>query len=521
MVRDGGRPIVWSIAGTDSGGGAGIAADLRVAAAFGVHLCPVVAAVTAQNSRAVTRIDPVRPEVLEAQLDALEHDMRPQAIKTGLLGSREAVEVVARRVDALRSRGPVALIVDPVLASSTGTALADEAAVAALRALLLPRADLVTPNHREAQMLTGVDNGPAPAARALRAAGAAGVCVTGGDEGGALALDWVDTGHACGWLALPRVPTPHNHGTGCTFATGAAAAVALDFAQADALVLAKMATAAALRRAYPAGEGAGPVAAVARFAADPTLMPTLSFDATPPRWVAPQPAVEHAVGLYAIVDIAARASQVLAAGVRTVQLRIKQAETPLLRKQIEAAAAACRRFGARLFINDHWQLAIELGAEGVHLGQQDLAALGEAGRLEVAHSGLALGVSSRQGACTGLHRLRPGVADHDQVDAVADAGPGQSVVVVRPGRRARGRDRRHIDRGAGARRRLVRRALRRRGARPRRATRVHGAAAAGCRARRMLRHAGRSPCATSSDDRLAGSGSLKSMDRLRIPSRAS
>ena len=112
-------PIVWSIAGTDSGGGAGIAADQRSADAFGVHLCPVVAAVTAQHSRAVTRVEPVSQALLEAQLAALEDDMPPQAIKTGLLGSAEAVATVARWVDRLRRRAPVALVVDPVRAAST------------------------------------------------------------------------------------------------------------------------------------------------------------------------------------------------------------------------------------------------------------------------------------------------------------------------------------------------------------------------------------------------------------------
>jgi len=388
------RPVVWSIAGNDSGGGAGIAADLRVAASFGVHLCPVIAAITAQNSCAVARVEPIEPEALDAQLAALEHDMPPTVVKTGLLGSPELIEVVARWIDRLRASHPVALVVDPVLGSSTGSSFADDATLEALRALLLSRADLVTPNSREAETLTGVQDGAPESAHALRSAGAGAACITGGDDAGALALDWVDTEHARGWLALPRIDTRHRHGTGCTFASGAAAAMALGFVPADALVLAKMATASALRHAYAAGRGAGPVAARAGFAADPGLLPAMSFDSVPPRWVPPHPATDGRIGLYAIVESAEHVRDVLSAGVRTVQLRIKQADSAGLRDGIRESIAACRQAGARLFVNDHWLLANELGADGVHLGQADLVALGEDGRRSLAQSGLALGVSS-------------------------------------------------------------------------------------------------------------------------------
>jgi hydroxymethylpyrimidine kinase / phosphomethylpyrimidine kinase / thiamine-phosphate diphosphorylase len=389
-----GRPVVWSIAGNDSGGGAGIAADLRAAEAFGVHLCPVICAVTAQNSRTVTRVDPVRPDVLEAQLAALERDMPPRAIKTGLLGSAEGVQVLARWIDRLRANQDVALVVDPVLSSSSGISFANEATRNAYRTLLLPRADLVTPNRREAVALAGIEAGSPELARALRSAGAGAACVTGGEEAGTLALDWVDTPHARGWLALPRIDTAHTHGTGCTFASSAASALALGFAEADALVLAKMATAAALKHGYGVGQGAGPVSAHAGFASDPHLLPTMSFDATPPPWVPPSDTSHRDASLYAIVDSAARVRQVLSAGVQTVQLRIKQADVAGLSEEIQSSVAACRQMSARLFVNDHWKLAIELGADGVHLGQADLAALHQTDRRQIAQAGLALGVSS-------------------------------------------------------------------------------------------------------------------------------
>jgi len=410
------KPIVWSIAGNDSGGGAGLSADARAAEAFGVHLCPVVAAVTAQNSRAVTRVEPVSAELLDAQLAALADDLPPAAIKTGLLGSAANIAVVARWVGRLRERAPVALVVDPVLGASTGAAFAGEAALAAYRELLLPRATLVTPNRREAARLAGggAAGGDVPAlAAALRGTGAQAIAVTGGDDAAAApgrSLDWIATPQAGGWLALPRVATPHTHGTGCTFATSAACALALGFVPADALVLAKMATTHALAHGYAAGQGAGPVAARPGFATEPALLPAMSWDESsqfssclhPPDKGQSPKALED-IGLYAIVDSAERVRQVVAAGVRTVQLRIKTPDAPdaawhaALRQSAADALAACRVAGATLVVNDHWRLAAELGEPShlvVHLGQEDLLALGEAGRAELAASGLKLGISS-------------------------------------------------------------------------------------------------------------------------------
>lgn len=398
-------PVVWTIAGTDSSGGAGIAADQRAADACEVHLCTVVAAVTAQNSLGVSRIDALPVEVVDAQMSALETDLTPVAVKTGLLGGAAQVACVARWIDRLRQRGPVALVVDTVLGASTGASFADDETLAAYRELLLPRATLVTPNRREAARLAdmGADDVPALASR-LRALGAQAVCITGGDDAdeSGLALDWIDTPHAAGWLALPRIDTPNRHGTGCTFATAAAAAMARGFVAADALVLAKMATARALRFGAPAGQGAGPVRAAAGFAGDPSLMPQMSWSRTP-RFALSRtpPKVEKPLGLYAIVDSAERVVQVVDAGVRTVQLRIKTPPQPDaawradVRRQIAASVAHCDAAGALLFVNDHHAMAAELGAVGIHLGQEDLLAMGDAERDELVRAGApVLGISS-------------------------------------------------------------------------------------------------------------------------------
>lgn len=398
------RPVVWSIAGSDSGAGAGIQADLKAASAFGVHLCTAIAAITAQHSTAVTRIDPVAPDLLDAQLAALAADLPPRVIKTGMLGNAENVRVVARWVRRLREAGPVALVVDPVLRASSGAPLGDDSLRRALLEELLPLATLATPNRTEAAALLGLDALPddasvARASQALRATGCRAVAITGGDHpdvpgapGANTSRDHVLTPQADGWLSLPRVATRHNHGTGCTFATSAAAALALGWAEIDALVLAKMATTHALQRGYAAGHGPGPVCAGPGFGDDINQLPAMDL---PGGAIAPgagfAPLADPALGLYVIVDSAAWVQRVLDAGVRTVQLRIKDRAHPGLREEIAASIAAARAAGAQLFINDHWQLAIELGAYGVHLGQEDLET---ADLPAIQRAGLRLGLST-------------------------------------------------------------------------------------------------------------------------------
>jgi len=389
-------PIIWTVAGSDSGGGAGLQADLRALDAFDVHGCTAVAAVTAQNSVSVQRIDAVSPDLLDAQLAALATDMPPAAIKTGLLGSAANLRVLAAWIDRLRRHNPaLAVVVDPVLRSSTGTSFADEELLRAYRHELLPRATLVTPNGAEAAALlgAGAQHGREDierAAKALRDMGCGAIAITGGDASGDRSDDYADTPHTSGWLSLPRVATPHSHGTGCVFASSAAAAMARGFVAIEALILAKMATTHALRHSYAAGAGAGPVRARAGFALESENLPTFSIpgQSSTPHFA---PLSHAALGLYAVVDTSAWVRRVLDAGVRTVQLRIKDPNAPALRREIADSVAAARAAGAQLFINDHWQAAIEEGAYGVHLGQEDLAA---ADLAAIARAGLRLGVST-------------------------------------------------------------------------------------------------------------------------------
>lgn len=401
-------PVIWSIAGTDSGGGAGLAADQRAADAFGVHLCPVVAAVTAQSTTEVARIDAVAPDLLDAQLAALAGDMPPAVIKTGLLGSANNARVLARWVDRLRARGRVDLVVDPVLRASTGAAFADEALRQAYREDLLPRATLVKPNRREAEALLGAAPGTAVPhlAAGLRAWGARAVVVSGGDEATpGLSHDWLDTPQARGWLTLPRVDTHHHHGTGCTFTSALAAALALGWVEADAAVLAKMATTHALRHARAVGRGAGPVIAREGFSNDPSLLPRLSLSAdAPSAWRSGERGRDP--GVYAIVDSAGRVEAVLRTRptVDTLQLRMKRPAATddadwqaQLHEAIARSQRAADAAGVLLVVNDHWQSALAAGAQALHLGQEDLLSLTAEQHAQLAQArarGVQLGLSS-------------------------------------------------------------------------------------------------------------------------------
>ena len=393
------RQIVWSIAGSDSGAGAGLQADLRAFEAMDVHGCTVVAAITAQNSVGVQLIAPVDAAIFEAQLAALADDMPPAVIKVGMIGSAENLRVLVRWIDRLRLNHPqLVVVVDPVLGATTGASFAQADLVQAYCDELLPRADVMTPNRAEAALLLKqaplVDaSAVEQAAQSLQALGCKTVIITGGDAQGLNSEDYCVSPHAQGWLRLPRVVTVHNHGTGCVFASSVAAAIARGFVSMEALVIAKMATTHALRHAYAAGQGAGPVRPRSDFAQHVENLPTFSLprDSTQISSLRFAPLSDANLGLYAVVDSADWVQRVLASGVKTVQLRIKSPELVDIRREVQLSVQFAKTAKAQLFINDHWQLAIEEGAYGVHLGQEDLHV---ADLQAIAQAGLRLGLST-------------------------------------------------------------------------------------------------------------------------------
>ena len=254
------RPRALTIAGSDSGGGAGIQADLKTFAAFGVFGASAITAVTAQNTLGVRAIHEIPAEVVTAQIDAVLSDIGADAVKTGMLFSAGIIEAVA---DRLRAFGVTRLVVDPVMVAKGGDRLLREDAVAALRELLLPIAAVVTPNAPEASVLAGLEVLDAPtareAARRIHALGPDLVIVKGGHLGGDSSADIAFDGTTFEVLSAPRIDTPHTHGTGCTFSAAIAAGLARGQSPLDATRAAKAFLQGAIEHAEPLGAGRGPV----------------------------------------------------------------------------------------------------------------------------------------------------------------------------------------------------------------------------------------------------------------------
>jgi hydroxymethylpyrimidine/phosphomethylpyrimidine kinase len=254
------RPRALTIAGSDSGGGAGIQADLKTFSAFGVYGASVITAVTAQNTVGVRAIHEIPPEIVAAQIDAVLEDIGADAIKTGMLSSAAIVEVVA---DRLRAHSVASLVVDPVMVAKSGDALLRQDAVRALCELILPLAMVVTPNAPEAAVLSGIEVTDAEsareAARRIHDLGPALVIVKGGHLDGDNSDDLVYDGRSFEILSGRRVATPHTHGTGCTFSAAIAASLARGLEPLAAAREARAFLQGAIENAEPLGAGHGPV----------------------------------------------------------------------------------------------------------------------------------------------------------------------------------------------------------------------------------------------------------------------
>lgn len=257
-------PIALSIAGSDPSGGAGIQADLKTFSALGVYGATVITALTAQNTREVTGIEPVPAAFVAAQIDAVFADLKVDAVKIGMLGQASIIEAVAAGLDRHRQR---TVVLDPVMvASASATALLAPDAIARLRQVLIPRALILTPNLPEAAVLLGAPVAQTEAqmhdqAERLLGLGARAVLIKGGHAGGAESVDvFVDPSTH---LRLParRLLTNNTHGSGCTLSAAIAAGLAKGVAIADAVTAGKAYVTAAIAAAdrLSIGSGRGPL----------------------------------------------------------------------------------------------------------------------------------------------------------------------------------------------------------------------------------------------------------------------
>ncbi|KWX67339.1 bifunctional hydroxymethylpyrimidine kinase/phosphomethylpyrimidine kinase [Mycobacterium sp. NAZ190054] len=260
---------VMTIAGSDSGGGAGIQADMRTFALLGLHSLVAVTAVTVQNSLGVRAFHEIPLDIISGQIEAVASDIGLQAAKTGMLASSEIIDTVADTWVAQGLHGRVPLVVDPVCASMHGDALLHPSALKTMRDKLFPLATLVTPNLDEVRLLVGIDvvdeESQRAAARALHALGPQWALVKGGHlRASAHSPDLLFDGTDFHEFDATRIDTVHDHGAGDTLAASTACALAHGYTVPDAVAFGKRWVTECLRAAYPLGQGHGPVSAVFR-----------------------------------------------------------------------------------------------------------------------------------------------------------------------------------------------------------------------------------------------------------------
>jgi len=401
--------IVWTIAGSDCSAGAGIQADLCTFHDLGADGCSVISAVTAQNSLSVDLVESVSDKMFTQQLASLAQDMPAKVIKIGLIASVEHVKILAQKLALYKQtwlQKPF-VIYDPVAVASTGDVMAEEGITEVIKSLLLPQVDLLTPNANELLTLSGhaLISGESfkPAADRLISMGCGSVLIKGGhfqlvDK---QSLDYWCDGMREVVLTSPRLENVQTHGSGCTLASAMAAAIALDYVIEDALVLAKAYLNQGLKASKTLGKGEGAIAhcgwPTERSDFPEVVLPESSIgyelDLQGNLEAGPgfEPCDTIKLGLYPVLDSVEWLERVLKLGVKTLQLRIKDKQPDQVEQQIIDAIALGKKYDARLFINDYWQLAIKHNAYGVHLGQEDMDL---ADLPLIADAGLRLGLST-------------------------------------------------------------------------------------------------------------------------------
>ncbi|RJQ82597.1 bifunctional hydroxymethylpyrimidine kinase/phosphomethylpyrimidine kinase [Pseudonocardiaceae bacterium YIM PH 21723] len=267
-------PRCLTIAGSDSGGGAGLQADLRTFFACGVHGMTAITAVTVQNSVAVTGVVELPPETVAAQIRAVATDIGVHAAKTGMLASTPIIEAIAEACDEVGIGRDIPFVVDPVAASMGGDPLLADSALDAFRKLMFPRATLITPNLDEVRLLTGIDvkdrSGQRDAARALYEYGPKWVLVKGGHLwSDPRCVDLLYDGSEFIEYEGPRYDQPHTHGSGDTMASSISSRLARGESVPEAVEFGKRYITRAVADAYPLGAGHGPVSGFWRISEDP------------------------------------------------------------------------------------------------------------------------------------------------------------------------------------------------------------------------------------------------------------
>lgn len=391
------RPIIWSIAGSDCSGGAGIQADVKTANALGCEICTIITANTVQNSTQLVAIHPVEVSTLQEQFDCLLIDKPPKAVKIGLIANNEQLTWLIQSLKTLKQNQPgLVIIYDPVMKASVGKDLIEENIQQNLMDELFPLLDVITPNIPEAANLAGDPiqiNSERQWANSITAKGCKTVIITGGH---AEDSDSVIDQCFCEPLKLkldsPRVDTSYGHGSGCTFSTAMASFLAQGYLLRDAFMQSK----AFINKAFKlSANHHGYYGAL--------IQPSWPVEKSCyPQVINPQKSHSEAIlsfptlgiqnlGLYPVVDSIEWLETLLPLGLEIIQLRLKNKTADELDSLIQQAVKMSQNYSTRLFINDYWQLAIKYKAYGVHLGQEDIQ---DADLAAIHHAGLRLGIST-------------------------------------------------------------------------------------------------------------------------------
>lgn len=402
---------IWTIAGSDCTGGAGIQADVKTVNNLGAEACSVITAVTAQNAFGVKEINPMSDAVILSQIQALEEDKQADVIKIGLLANVQQVELIVSEIKRFKSdweQAPV-IIYDPVAIASNGDQLTEDDILPSIKEKLLPLVDVLTPNNNEVQKLSGVYafgwDCVKTAGEKILDLGVGSVVIKGGhlDITEGKSVDYCTDGEHHYWLASTKIDTEHHHGTGCTFASAIAALLAQGYLLRDAFTIAKAYINQGLKASVDYEGCYGPVKQ-GPWPRDPEDFPQVIVANSPlaeeldweveynKNFSANFPKVNtEKLGLYPVVDSLDWVKRLLKAGIKTIQYREKNLTGAALEEAVSKVIQLGKDYQARLFINDHWHLAIKHKAYGVHLGQEDLT---EANLQQINTAQLRLGIST-------------------------------------------------------------------------------------------------------------------------------
>jgi len=404
------KPIVWTISGADCSGGAGIAADIKTGHALGVEVCHLITANTVQNSTGLISVNPTEVDILQQQVLALLVDNKPSIIKIGVLATHMQVQWLTVTLINLKKNIPsLQVIYDPVGQATVGGSFS-ELSVQKLQPLLR-LVDVITPNLLEAKVLAdSLSNESAVLAKVIQALGVNSVIIKGGHSDMATCSDYclhrVSTIKSTNdstsenieyQLNSPRINTTYTHGGGCSFATALSSFLAHGYLLRDALTLTKAFMLQGLNASngkteyYGAFEQQQWPNNAANF---PTIEAPVNLKYAELAEFSRLSIIrkgEQALGLYPVVDSIEWLARLMPLGINIIQLRLKNKAELELRSEIKAAVALSKKFDCRLFINDFWQLAIEYGAYGVHIGQEDLL---DADLQKIQQAGLRLGIST-------------------------------------------------------------------------------------------------------------------------------